>query len=81
VPGQLSVIAAADMPLAAYLVPPLTAVAMPLFELGAAAVDALIAQIEEAPPTGAPPATLPGSLVIDTKPRLVARGSTGPAPA
>lgn len=75
VPEQLSVIAAADMPLAAYLVPPVTAVTMPLFELGAAAVDALIEQIEGLP--GIPAA---GDLVIDTRPQLVVRGSTGPAP-
>ena len=78
VPERLSIIAAADMPLAAYLVPPLTSVTMPLFELGAAAVDALISQIES--PAAAADAPTPGNLVIDTLPLLVARGSTGPAP-
>lgn len=74
VPQRLSIIAAADMPLAAYLVPPLTSVEMPLFELGAAAVDALIAQIE-----GAPGEPLPGDIVIPTAARLVVRGSTARA--
>lgn len=72
VPGRISIVAAADMPLAAYLVPPLTAVAMPLFELGAAAVDALIAQIEGEGTTG--------DIVIPTRPLLVARESSGPVP-
>ena len=72
VPDQLSVIAAADMPLSEYLVPPLSAVAMPLFELGAAAVDALIAQIDGD--------GLSGDVLIETRPQLQARGSTGPAP-
>jgi LacI family transcriptional regulator len=78
VPGRLSIIAAADMPLLAYLVPPLSAVAMPLFELGVAAVDALIAQIERPAPTAGAPT--PGNFVIETRPLLVARGSTGHAP-
>ena len=78
VPGQLSILAAADMPLAAYLVPPLTSVTMPLFELGAAAVDALISQIEA--PAAAADAATPGNLVIETRPTLVVRGSTGPPP-
>ncbi len=84
VPARLSIIGAADMPLAAYLVPPLTSVEMPLFELGVAAVDALISQIEAPGAPGAPasPTDGPaaGDLVIETRPTLVARGSTGPAP-
>lgn len=76
VPERLSVIAAADMPLAAYLVPPLTAVEMPLFELGGVAVDTLIAQID-----GAPDTATGGDVKIETVPRLVVRASTAPASA
>jgi DNA-binding LacI/PurR family transcriptional regulator len=69
VPGQLSVITADDLPLADYLYPPLTAVAMPLFELGSAAVDSLVNQL-----SGVPAA----NVAIRTPARLVVRGSTGP---
>jgi LacI family transcriptional regulator len=67
VPGELSVVAHADMPLAEYLVPPLTAVQMPLAELGAAGVDSLIEQIE----TG-----VTCDVVVDAEPRLAVREST-----
>ncbi|MFJ9884727.1 LacI family DNA-binding transcriptional regulator [Streptomyces sp. NPDC091287] len=50
VPGDLSVITYDDLPLADYLDPPLTTVAMPLQELGAAAVDALWDQLSGSPP-------------------------------
>lgn len=70
VPERLSVIAAADMPLSEFLVPPLTAVAMPLAELGAAAVDALIHEIEGGQIS---------DQVIETRPRLVVRESTAVA--
>ena len=69
VPEDISVIAHADMPLSEYLVPPLTAVKMPLAELGVAGVDALLTQIE----TGATT-----EIVIDDLPELVVRGSTAP---
>ena len=50
---------------------PLTTVAMPLYELGTAAVDSLVATIENRPV---------GDVVVPTEPRLVLRGSTaGPA--
>ena len=45
---------------------------MPLFELDAAAADALIAQIDGDGPTG--------DVLIETRLQLQARGSTGPAP-
>jgi LacI family transcriptional regulator, galactose operon repressor len=70
VPDELTVVAQADTSLAAFLAPSLTAVQMPLAELGAASVDALIEQIE----TG----TL-RDIAIQTEPRLVPRGSTGPS--
>jgi LacI family transcriptional regulator len=57
------------MPLAAYLHPPVTAVRMPLAELGAAGVDALLDQLRGVELR---------DLVIETKPRVVARMSTAP---
>ena len=69
VPEDLTVVAQADTSLAAFLTPPLTAVRMPLAELGAAGVDALLEQIE----TG-----IVRDVAIETEPRLVARRSTGP---
>ncbi|GLI26629.1 LacI family transcriptional regulator [Agromyces rhizosphaerae] len=52
VPGDLSVIGYDDLAVADYLDPPLTTVAMPLDALGAAAVDALVEQIETRKPVG-----------------------------
>lgn len=72
VPADVSVVGYDDDPVGEYLDAPLTVIAMPLNELGAAAVDALIDQIEGEPPR---------DVVIDTPPRLVERGSTAmPAP-
>jgi DNA-binding LacI/PurR family transcriptional regulator len=50
VPHDISVVSFDDLPLAAYLDPPLTTVAMPLPELGATAVDALLDQLQGLPP-------------------------------
>lgn len=46
VPADVSLIAYDDLPMAEFLDPPLTTLAMPLATLGAAAVDALVDQIE-----------------------------------
>ncbi|MDO8208784.1 LacI family DNA-binding transcriptional regulator [Conexibacter sp. CPCC 206217] len=72
VPEDLSVIAYADSPLAAALVPPLTAVEMPLERLGGIGVDLLLEQLAGAAPHDA---------VVDDAPRVVLRASTGPAPS
>ena len=69
VPDDLSVMAHADTSLAAYSVPPLTAVQMPLAELGAGAVNALVEQIE----MGAARDVLVGAV-----PKLALRASTAP---
>lgn len=69
VPGDVSVVAYDDFPLAAATIPALTTVAMPLDELGAAAVDALLAQLAGEPPT---------DVAVATAPRLVIRESTAP---
>lgn len=71
VPEQLSVIAYDDMPLADHLNPPLTTIRMPLAELGAAAVAALVAQLggDEF-----------GDQVVETRPEVIVRHSTAPPP-
>jgi DNA-binding LacI/PurR family transcriptional regulator len=69
VPGDLSVIAYDDIPLADYLRPPLTTVRMPLGELGAAAVDALLDQLLGGEPR---------DVTVDTEPEIVVRRSTAP---
>jgi LacI family transcriptional regulator len=69
IPEDISVISDDDLPLAGFLHPPLTAIAMPLMELGQAAVDALCAQLEGAPPE---------DVLVPGAPEVVVRGSTGP---
>ncbi len=69
VPGDVSVVAYDDFPIAAATIPALTTVAMPLDELGAAAVDELVAQLGGTPPR---------DVVIPTEPRIVVRESTAP---
>jgi LacI family transcriptional regulator len=49
VPAQMSVVSFDDDECLAFLEVPVTSVAMPLAELGSAAVDALIARIEREP--------------------------------
>jgi DNA-binding LacI/PurR family transcriptional regulator len=71
VPGELSIVCHDDDPVCEFLDPPLSAISMPLHELGASAVDMLIEQIEGGPPR---------DLVVATAPELLARASTGPAP-
>ena len=67
VPDDLSLVTYDDMPLAEYLRPPLTTVLMPLAELGAAAVDALIDQLGGAAPR---------DVVVEQAPQVIVRGST-----
>jgi LacI family transcriptional regulator len=67
VPEELSVVAYDDLPLADYLTPPLTTIRMPLAELGATAVDALVEQILGAEPE---------DVVVPGGPEVVVRGST-----
>lgn len=67
VPDELSVISYDDLPLAGFLTPPLTTVAMPLVELGAAAVDAVLDQLHGAPPR---------DIMVTTPPEVVIRHST-----
>jgi LacI family transcriptional regulator len=67
IPDDVSVVAYDDLPLADHLDPPLTTVGMPLLELGAAAVDAVLRQLG-----GEPPA----DVVVPTRPVVVQRRST-----
>ena len=72
VPGAVSLVSLDEDESLAYLDVPVTSICMPLAELGAAAVDALIARIDG---TG-------GSDVLIGEPMsLVSRGSVGPPPA
>ncbi|WP_155360852.1 LacI family DNA-binding transcriptional regulator [Acrocarpospora macrocephala] len=70
VPEEISVIAYGDFPAAGFTVPAVTTIGLPLLELGAAAVDELVAQLDGAPPR---------DLVIPQEPRLFVRESTGSA--
>jgi DNA-binding LacI/PurR family transcriptional regulator len=69
IPEDLSVVSHDEMPLAAYLTPPLTTVLMPLDEVGAAAVDALIEQLEGGKPH---------DVVVPSEPVVIPRESTAP---
>jgi LacI family transcriptional regulator len=71
VPSEVSLVGYDDDPVGEYLEAPLTVIAMPLYELGSAAIDSLIDQIEGDPPH---------DVVIETAPRLVVRASTAPPP-
>jgi LacI family transcriptional regulator len=67
VPGELSVLAFHDAPIASFLDPPLTTVKMPLGELAEASVDCLLRLIRN---------ERCDDLVIQTPPELVIRAST-----
>ena len=68
IPDDISIVGFDDIPLAAFLVPPLTTIHLPAYELGHAVGIALLDRISHAP---VPPRTL-----LPTK--LVVRASTGP---
>jgi DNA-binding LacI/PurR family transcriptional regulator len=69
IPEDVSVISYDDLPLAEYLDPPLTTVAMPLDRLGAAAIDAVVDQIR---------GHRTQDVTIPDAPHIVARRSTRP---
>ncbi|HEY3733429.1 MAG TPA: LacI family DNA-binding transcriptional regulator [Streptosporangiaceae bacterium] len=71
VPGAMSVVSFDEDDLLAYLDVPVTSVCMPLAELGATAVDALIDRIERAPAA---------DVLIREPMTLVLRDSVAPAP-
>jgi len=71
VPGQMSVVSFDEDECLAFLEVPVTSVAMPLAELGGAAVDQLIARIEQQPA---------GDTMIREPMRLVPRESVARPP-
>jgi LacI family transcriptional regulator len=79
VPRDLSLIGFHDVPLAAYLHPPLTTVRMPLRELGEIGVQTLLGLID-AGWAGDGDERTTADVMIPTPPRLVHRRSTAPPP-
>ncbi len=69
IPDDVSLIGYDDDPLCDCLSVPLTAIRMPLSELGRVAVDALIDQVE---------GSQPHDITVETAPELVVRESTAP---
>lgn len=67
VPEDVSLLSYDDLPLATYLEPALSTMAMPLLELGQCAVDALVAQLRGGPPI---------DVVVPGQPSIVERAST-----
>jgi LacI family transcriptional regulator len=76
VPHDVSVVSFDEDECLAFLEVPVTSVCMPLAELGAAAVDALIARIEGSPVDGSPV----GDVLIRSPMYLVPRASVAPPP-
>jgi DNA-binding LacI/PurR family transcriptional regulator len=72
IPDDLSLVTYDDDPISGYLSPPLTAIRMPMHEMGMAAVDAILDRIEGG-------AT--GDVTVPTPPELVLRSSTAPPAA
>ena len=70
-PADVSVVGYDDDPLAEYLEVPLTAIRMPLWELGATAVDVLVEQLHGGAPR---------DVELETPPQLVVRESTAEVP-
>jgi DNA-binding LacI/PurR family transcriptional regulator len=71
VPEELSLLCHDDDPVCEYLDPPLTAIRMPLHQLGSTAVDVLLEQVDGGAAR---------DVEVRTAPELVRRRSTGPAP-
>jgi LacI family transcriptional regulator len=72
VPGAVSLVSLDEDESLAYLDPPVTSISMPLAELGAAAVDALLDRID---------GRRGSDVVIGEPMSLVSRGSVGPPPS
>jgi LacI family transcriptional regulator len=70
-PDDTSVLCHDDDPICEFLDPPLSAIDMPLHELGVAGVDALVDQMEGDPAR---------DVVVETTPTIVARRSTARSP-
>ena len=70
VPGALSIVGYDDIPMAAYVAPPLTTLAQPIAEMARVAIDGLIAELEGR--------SSGSSYSRVFRPRLIVRASTGP---
>jgi LacI family transcriptional regulator len=68
VPDDISIVAYDDDPICDYLGPPLTGIRMPMHEMGATAVDAMLARIDGRPAK---------DVTVPTAPELIVRRSTG----
>jgi DNA-binding LacI/PurR family transcriptional regulator len=73
VPGEVSVVAYSDAPIAEYLEPPLATVRMPLAAMAAIAAESVIRLADGG--------TAADAVVDEPQPVLVPRSSTGPPPA
>ncbi|CAN5365436.1 LacI family DNA-binding transcriptional regulator [soil metagenome] len=71
VPADLSVLAYDDLPLADFLIPPVTTIRMPLAELGRESVDALLEQVQGYEPR---------NRTVPIPPHIVERQSIGSPP-
>ncbi|HXH35931.1 MAG TPA: LacI family DNA-binding transcriptional regulator [Plantibacter sp.] len=71
VPDDFSLIASGELTLANFLNPPLTSISVPLAELGAAAVDALVGQLR---------GDEPRDVVVETHPEVIVRSSAARPP-
>ena len=69
VPDDVSVITYDDDPISDFLAPPLTAIRMPVHELGIAAVDAMLERLDGQPPK---------DVTVPAAPELIVRRSTAP---
>jgi LacI family transcriptional regulator len=72
-PDDVSVVGYNDMPFSDHFNPPLTTIRIPHYELGVAAADLLLAELEGAP-------DVDGRSNVVLEPSLVVRGSTAPPP-
>jgi DNA-binding LacI/PurR family transcriptional regulator len=72
VPADVSIIGYDDDPVGEYLEPPLTALRMPMHQLGAVGVDEMLSRIAGGAPR---------DIVLEEAPELVVRASTGRPPA
>lgn len=81
VPAELSVVGCEDIELATLVTPELTTVAVPARELGARAARLLVRQLAAADAAEGRSAEPKGGTARPLPVKLVARGSSGPAPA
>ncbi len=69
VPEELSIMGFDDIPLVSFMIPPLTTIAQPIYQIGETAAQVLLAQLQE-------PDMPPQQVVLETE--LIIRRSTAP---